>query len=150
MYFKKLLLFLVLTLFLLFLAACGSNDNNDSGQATSESTNTNENVEVEEAAFSGESDSWEATLEAEKKGEKEKREFKLTYTGDDVDSIDGIDYDVDGSESFGKEDASLNIQDYIIDKETSKESAFATEDDEIDVTVEWNDETEDFQLEKDD
>ncbi|HLR03522.1 MAG TPA: hypothetical protein VK111_12315 [Virgibacillus sp.] len=140
--FKRSFLFLLVVV---FLVGCGSNTN--ANKDTDKNANA-KSKETEEVVYSGESDTWKAELKLVLEGDKEKREFTLTFTGDDYKSIEYINYDVVGPEEFSEEDASINVMQYVVSKETLQEATYADDDSDIEVNVEWNDETETIELEE--
>jgi major membrane immunogen (membrane-anchored lipoprotein) len=119
----------IMTLFvsLLLLTACNSKD----------------------VTFSGESDNWEADLKITQNSDTfENQDFVLKYKGEDIDSVGEITYEVDsiGGE-FGRKGESLEENGSIRDDRESKAAnAKIPEDAEVEVTVEWNGNTETFTL----
>lgn len=125
------------------MVACDSNnDHNNQNKQTNGSENTEEN----ELTFLGDGDNWSADLLVVHRDEQETTEFKLTYEGDNVKSVESVNYDVQESGSFDHNGARLNEEGYIKDSGSCSGCAFIKEDTEVVVTVEWNDQTETFQL----
>ncbi|WP_223701725.1 hypothetical protein [Sutcliffiella deserti] len=99
--------------------------------------------------FSGESDYWQADLRVHHSSDFEKQELILRYKGEDVDSVGEITYTVNSKGSFGgtrdKLQENGSLRDY---KEADPTNAKISEDTEVEVTVEWNGNTETFKLTK--
>ncbi|HLQ72212.1 MAG TPA: hypothetical protein VK142_10455 [Bacillota bacterium] len=144
MYFKKSFFILVLVM---FLAACGSSTDTDAKSNSNAKSDTNEEEEIEKL-FSDESDDWKVELSAHLKKGKEERILTLSYKGDDPKDIDTVIYDVQGTEEFNGE-KTLNGQHYLTDTEKHKGDVYTKEDDpSIEVTIEWKDEEDTFELEE--
>ncbi|WP_409251663.1 hypothetical protein V1502_16200 [Bacillus sp. SCS-153A] len=112
---------------LLFLAACTSKD----------------------VTFSGQTDNWEAELMITQNSDTfENQDFVLEYKGDEVDSVGKIAYNVDSiGGGFGREGESLDENGSIRDgRESRASTGEIPEDAEVEVTVEWNGQTETFTL----
>src|SRR5699024_5091673 len=139
---KRSFLFLLVVV---FLVGCGSNTN--ANKDTDKNANA-KSKETEEVVYSGESDTWKAELKLVLEGDKERREFTLTFTGDDCKSIEYINYDDVGQEEFSEEDASITVMQYVMSKETSQENSSHDDDSDMEVNGEWNDETETIELEE--
>lgn len=122
--------------------ACDANDN----EKVNQNNNSEENSHLEEITFVGESDNWKVDLQFVHKDKQEEREFKLTYKGEDVDSVEEINYEVQGSGRFDHKGAQLNDEGYVTDSGFCEGCAFEKEETEIDVTVEWNGKSESFRL----
>ncbi|WP_394136875.1 hypothetical protein [Cytobacillus oceanisediminis] len=95
--------------------------------------------------FSGETDNWSAELTVtQTKDDYEKQEFKLNYKGKDVNSVGDITYKVDtNAGGFGK--SGVKLDENGIHKgteEANPTNAKVIEESEVEVTVEWNDNTE--------
>lgn len=120
---------IVLLLSLAFLAACGYKD----------------------FSFSGETENWFATLDvSQNSADYETQELLLEYKGDDPGSVGEFSYNVDSVGSFGMNGATLNENGFVTGgSEANPTNAQATENTEVEVTVEWNGKTETFSLESD-
>ncbi|MBH9968976.1 hypothetical protein [[Bacillus] enclensis] len=101
-----------------------------------------------DVSFSGESDSWEAELKITQNSDTFKKEhFVLKYKGEDIDSVGDVAYEVDSiSGGFGREGEPLGENGSISQSRESRADANIPEDAEIEVTVEWNGDTETFTL----
>jgi hypothetical protein len=104
-----------------------------------------------DVTFSGETDNWEADLKITQNSDTfENQDFVLKYKGEDIDSVGEIAYEVDsiGSE-FGREGEPLDENGSIRDdRESRATNAEISEDAEVEVTVEWNGNSETFTLTK--
>ncbi|MGD6966350.1 hypothetical protein ACQCVP_07975 [Rossellomorea vietnamensis] len=101
-----------------------------------------------DVSFAGESDSWEAELKIIHNSDTFKKEdFVLRYKGEDIDSVGDFAYEVDSiSSGFGREGEGLGENGSIRHSRESRADAIIPEDAEIEVTVEWNGNTETFTL----
>jgi hypothetical protein len=102
-----------------------------------------------DVTFSGESDNWEVDLKITQNSDTfENQDFVLKYKGEDVDSVGEVTYDVDSIGSgFGREGESLEENGSIRDsRESRATNAEIPEDAKVEVTVEWNGNTETFTL----
>ncbi|MGY6212286.1 hypothetical protein ACXEO8_20140 [Cytobacillus firmus] len=100
-------------------------------------------------SFSGETDNWSADLTVTQTNDDyEKQEFKLNYKGKDVNSVGDITYKVDtNAGSFGKSGVKLDENGILIGtEEANPTNAKVIEESEVEVTVEWNDNTETITL----
>src|SRR5690625_668257 len=102
---------LLIIIFAIFIVACDANDN----EKVNQNNNSEENSNLEEITFVGESDNWKVDLQFVHKDKQEEREFKLTYKGEDVDSVEEINYEVQGSGRFDHNGAQLNDEGYVTD-----------------------------------
>lgn len=100
-------------------------------------------------SFSGESEHWSAELKVtQTKDDYENQNFTLQYKGKDLKSIGEITFKVDtNAGGFGGDKVSLDkngILKYI--DEANPSNAKVIEDAEVNVTVEWNNHTENIKL----
>lgn len=123
MYRKILILLLFITL---FLAACSN----------------------ETFTYSGESANWSANFTVMQDSfDYETQELVLEYKSNDVNSVGEINYLVDSVGSFGEGDVTLEEDGTIRNKsEANPTNAQVNENTEVEVTVEWNGNTETFKL----
>ncbi|MEH7484463.1 hypothetical protein V7157_26005 [Neobacillus drentensis] len=100
--------------------------------------------------FSGESDNWSANLKVSQTSDDyETQELVLKYKGEDVNSVGEIKYSVDSVGGFGRSGATLDENGTLRDKdEANPTNAKVTENTEVEVTVEWNENKETFKLSK--
>nr|WP_220127313.1 hypothetical protein [Halobacillus locisalis] len=114
---------------LALLAACGSKD----------------------FSFSGETDNWSATLDVRQTNAGyETQDLLLEYKGEDPESVGEFSYSLDSVGGFGVNGATLNENGFVKGgSEANPTNAQATENTEVEVTVEWNGNTETFILESD-
>jgi len=117
--------FIVLFGFILLMTACGTNVLN----------------------FSGESDHWSAKLKVSQTDDRQEEDFTLHYLGDDTESVGEFSYVVESVGSFSGNGATLNENGVLTSGGSCGGCAFTSEHTEIIVTIEWNGETETFQLE---
>jgi hypothetical protein len=95
--------------------------------------------------FSGETANWSTELKVtQTKDDYEKQEFKLYYKGKDVNSVGEITYKVDtNAGGFGYSGVKLDENGSLIGKdEANPTNAKVIEESEVEVTVEWNGNTE--------
>lgn len=95
--------------------------------------------------FSGGTENWSAELTVtQTKDDYENQEFKLNYKGKDPNSVGEITYKVDtNAGSFGKSGVKLDENGILIGtEEANPTNAKIIEESEVEVTVEWNDNTE--------
>ena len=100
--------------------------------------------------FSGETENWSADLKVNQTSDDyETQELILKYKGDDVNDVGPIAYNVDSVGSFGRGGVELKENSTIIDSNTANPTnAKVSEHTEVEVTVEWNDNTETLKLSK--
>ncbi|WP_200411910.1 hypothetical protein [Virgibacillus salexigens] len=99
--------------------------------------------------FSGEAENWSADLKVTQSiDDYEIQDFVLKYKGSDVNSVGEITYSVDsGVGSFGRSGATLEENGTLTDSnEANPTNAKVSENAEVEVTLEWNDDTETFKL----
>lgn len=99
--------------------------------------------------FSGESDNWSAELKVtQTKDGYEKQEFKLSYRGGDLNSVGEFSYKVETNVGgFGSVDVHLDDNGIIkAINEGNPTNAKFTEESEVEVIVEWNDNSEVIKL----
>jgi hypothetical protein len=94
--------------------------------------------------YSGETENWSANLKVTQTSDGyEKEEFILQYKGNDVNSVGELTYNVESAGSFGKSAVSLNENGTLRDSiESNPTNAQVTEYTEVEVTVEWNNNSE--------
>jgi major membrane immunogen (membrane-anchored lipoprotein) len=120
---KMVTLFLLAAL--LLLTACGAKD----------------------FSFSGESDHWQAELKVNQSSDFEKQDFVLKYTGDEVESVEDVEYAVESIDGFGRTGATLDKNGIIRDgNETDPSGRKISDDTEVTVTVMWDGQSETFDL----
>lgn len=99
--------------------------------------------------FAGESDKWSAELKVtQTKDGYEKQEFKLSYKGEDINSVGEFSYKVEtNAGGFGSVDVHLDDNGIIkaIDEGNPTNAKF-TEESEVEVIVKWNDNSENIKL----
>jgi hypothetical protein len=99
--------------------------------------------------FSGESDQWSAELKiTQTKDGYEKQELKLSYKGEDLNSVGEFSYKVE-TNAGGVASGDVNLDDNGIIKainEGNPTNAKVTEESEVEVIVEWNDNSEVIKL----
>ncbi|WP_164669676.1 hypothetical protein [Virgibacillus doumboii] len=119
----------LLVCLLLLLAACGVSDS-------------------KMFSFSEETEKWSANLKVTQTSDDyETQDFVLEYKGDDVESVGDITYSVDSVGSFGRSGVTLAEDGTLRDSDkTDSTNAKVTENTEVEVTVEWNGNTETFKL----
>ncbi|WP_421382701.1 hypothetical protein ACOJQI_00930 [Bacillus salacetis] len=100
-------------------------------------------------SFAGETDNWSAELKVNQSSGFQKQEFLLKYKGEDISSIGEIAYHVESVGGFGREGVTLEENGSIrhVD-EANPTNAKVDENTKVEVTVEWNGNTETFNLEK--
>jgi hypothetical protein len=98
--------------------------------------------------FSGNSTNWIANLKVTQTSDDyETQDFVLEYKGDDVNSVGEISYSVVSVGSFSRSGATLEENGTLIDSDKANPTnAKVTENTEVEVTVEWNGNTEKFKL----
>jgi hypothetical protein len=127
MYLPRTLAALVLVL-VLMLSACGN---------------------AQTLNFSGESDLWSAELQVtQTKDDYEKQEFKLSYKGENLNSVGEFSYKVEtNAGGFGSGDVILDDNGIIkAINEGNPTNAKVTEESEVEVIVKWNDNSEVIKL----
>jgi hypothetical protein len=99
--------------------------------------------------FSGESDQWSADLKVtQTKDDYEKQEFKLSYKGEDLNSVGEFSYNVEtNAGGFGSSGVKLDDNGILkaIDQ-GNPTNAKVIEESEVEVIVEWNDNSEVIKL----
>lgn len=99
--------------------------------------------------FFGESDQWSAELKVtQTKDGYEKQELKLSYRGEDLNSVGEISYKVEtNAGGFGVGDVNLDENGIIkAINEGNPTNAKVIEESEVEVIVEWNDNSEVIKL----
>lgn len=121
--------FLVLFVFLLFLLVACSSKN---------------------FTYSGETENWSANLKVTQTSDDyETQEFVLKYKGNDVNSVGELTYNVESVGGFGEGDVELEEDGTLRNSsEANPTNAKVTEHTDVEVTVEWNGNTETFKLSK--
>lgn len=119
-----------LFLVILLLFACQPNDN--------------------DFTFDGESENWSAKVTVNQSEGEEKYQLQLNYKGDNIEEIDTFHYQVksrnNGSINFGAENATLNEEGDYFNKSLASNSPTTNAEDELVITVEWNDVSDSFNL----
>lgn len=126
---KKPTLIILLGCFVLLLVACRS----------------------ETLLFIGESENWSAELKATQTGDTQRQRFQLRYTGENLEQISNIDYDVEvgASGRLGGSGDLLNASGVFLrspDRCTNDVCTFIDEESEVKVTVKWAGTEENFVL----
>ncbi|WP_368505097.1 hypothetical protein AB3N04_05470 [Alkalihalophilus sp. As8PL] len=100
--------------------------------------------------YYGEEDHWSAELKiTQTSDEFETQELVLIYEGEDVNSVGEITYYVDSVGGFGRSGIHLEENGTISDSSVANPTnAKVTEHTEVEVTVEWDGQTESFILDK--
>ncbi|MBH0229149.1 hypothetical protein [Halobacillus yeomjeoni] len=100
--------------------------------------------------YSGESENWSANLKVEQtSNDYETQDFVLEYKGSDISSVGEITYYVDTVGGFGGSGATLEDNGTLqASDEANPTNAKVSEHTEVEVRVEWNDNTETFKLTK--
>lgn len=118
---------MLLGIFLMLLPACSSNT----------------------FAFTGETENWSAILKVtQHSNDYEDQEFELKYKSDDVSDVGNITVEVNtNAGGFGSSGNTLNENGVLKrSNEANPTNAKIIENSEVEVTVEWNDNTETFIL----
>ena len=97
--------------------------------------------------FSGEGEHWSAKLIVSQTDKRQEEDFTLHYLGDDTESVGEFSYVVESVGSFSGNGATLNESGVLTSGGSCGGCAFTSEHTEIIVTIEWNGQTETFQLE---
>lgn len=127
---KKIFVILPILVGILLLAGCQSDEEN--------------------LNFYGSSDNWTAEIITEVIDGSEKNEIILKYNGDGAGTIK-FNYLVENNSnnlSFGANDVSLKEDGTYTNANLASNSASTTIDDQIEVTIDWNDQTESIILKK--
>lgn len=128
---KKIFVILPILAGILLLAGCQSDEEN--------------------LNFYGSSDNWTAEIITEIIDGAEKNEIILKYNGDGAGTISKFNYLVENNsnnQSFGANDVSLKEDGTYTNANLASNSASTTKDDQIEVTIDWNDQTESIILKK--
>lgn len=97
--------------------------------------------------FSGESDHWSANLRVTQTDKRQEEDFNLHYLGNDIESVGEFSYVVESVGNFSGNGEILNENGTMTSGGACEGCAFTSENTEVIVIVEWNDQTETFQLE---
>ncbi|WP_249872666.1 hypothetical protein [Oceanobacillus saliphilus] len=114
---------MLLGIFLIMLSACSSNT----------------------FTFNGETNNWSASFKVtQHSNDYEDQELKLEYKGDDVSAVGDITFEVNtNAGGFSRSGNTLSENGLlIIDNQANPTNAKIMENSEVEVTVEWNDNTE--------
>ncbi|MBE1557165.1 hypothetical protein [Sporosarcina limicola] len=128
---KKIFAFLPILIGILLLTAC---------QADEEDLN-----------FIGSSENWSAEIIVKIIDGSEKSGIVLKYTGNNLEFIGNINYIVENDRndfSFGANGVSLNEDGIYTSADLSSNSASTKKDDNLNIKIDWNDQTESFVLKK--
>lgn len=100
--------------------------------------------------YTAETDNWSADLQVIRtSNDYETQELKLKYHGEDVNTVGEISYKVDSVGYFGQNGRTLTENGTLRGKsESNPTNLQITEHTEITVTVEWNDQKETWELNK--
>ncbi|MFD1019582.1 hypothetical protein [Thalassobacillus hwangdonensis] len=100
--------------------------------------------------YSGETEEWAAELEViQDSNDYETQNLTLEYTGDDVSSVGEITYNVESVGGFGESGVTLGENGKITGgSKANPTNAKVSEHTEVEISVEWNGNTETFELNK--
>ena len=108
-------------------------------------------VDEEALIFIGSSDNWSAEVIVKKIDGSEKNEIVLKYTGNNLESISYFNYSVKNNRNnlnFGANEVSLNKEGIYTNTVLGSNSASTKTDDYLNITIDWDNQTENFVLKK--
>lgn len=105
--------------------------------------------EKDELLFKGSDKNWTAELEVIVINGSEKNLLEISYIGNDKDSIDSFNYFVENlnrETTFGAENVNLEKDGSYRNNDLSSNSPLTTVEDTFNITINWNNHSESFQL----
>lgn len=107
--------------------------------------------EEKELLFKGSSENWSANLVVSVINGSEKKQLEIRYDGNNMNSIESFDYFVENSNSettFGAENVNLDKDGFYSNNDLSSNSPSTTLEDTINITINWNGQSESFEVKK--
>lgn len=107
--------------------------------------------EEKELLYKGSSENWSANLVVGVINGSENKQLEIKYDGHNINSIESFDYFVGKSKSefkFGEKNVNLDKDGLYRNKDLSSDSPSTTTEDTINITINWNGQSESFEVMK--